>query len=294
MSFLDHFFADDEQLAQQLAQQLARNEPLLHTTIERYFTTLSDKHTAAQAIAAGAPLGTVLPIVKEALVNELDVVRVAQEGEGHAIDGLEKLEKHHEEVRRIFATMDYALSRERFVYSLMQKLHELLTDEVRSLHKLEAGDERETVESLVGQIFLEEQIASRLRTIGDFEQLYSALALGERRKHELETQEQDAAQEMLVRMQLTGEVGTPRDAVTALNEECYARVADAVLEAVADGKLTPHKHADFEFVNSPLFEEFIMKAIIELKLEEMNDKPRIKVFTYLFREIYNSRFEKEL
>jgi hypothetical protein len=294
MSFLMHFFADDTELA----RRLAADKPLLLQSMQRYFDSFKAKTEARYKLLQGVSMAQLLPIYKQALADELADVESMESKENHIIDHLTTLEKHFHDFANLERTMDYALSREHYVYNLMVSIHHTLRDQAHIVKLLEKDVTNDKLQrSFIGMLELEQQMLSGLGNVTELLRFYQELAQGARIKHELSEREREAADdiyEYMMRYEIaqTGSLRPlERHHITKLTVECFNRLVLEVMDAVQRGVALQHTHVLFEYVNSDLFVEYVKKQIMVHKLLDMNDREKIKIFIHIFRDLYNTRIE---
>jgi hypothetical protein len=299
VSFLTHFFADNTKLA----EELARDEQLLAKSLERYFDAFRTKQDALADLKTGKGMRQLLPAFRLALADEYALLKSGEKTEKELIGEAEAFHKDSgsEELRKLGLTMNHATSQERYAYNLMKQLYALLLQQAATLAAIEKDpDDHALQDAFIGQLDAERRIAGELQRMDDIRGIYRRLALGERRKHELEDEERIIADEVYERM-LDYEIvengklkPVSRNAISWLTAHCFNRLEDEVMRQVNDGTLAQHAHVMYEFVNSDLFEQFVLREINVNNVTEMNDKNLIRLFLTIFRDLYNTRIENDM
>jgi hypothetical protein len=297
MSFHLHFFADDATRA----EELASDGPLLTMSIKQYFASLKEKYEAIDSLRLGAPLENVLRLVKRPLADELALISGSERKAEEIVRDLE-VTSHHQRLKDLEylrLTLDHTASQERYAYQLVRQLHTLLVEEAHTVRALEKTFDNPALrQALIDAVEREARIAGELRKMKNFDELYKSLALGARRKHELDDQEWRIAEDIFNRMNDTQTAEGCRLEPTAqhdtaeLTAHCFNNLDIVAMNAAANGLIGQHPHALFEYVNSDFFEQFV-------KREARNSFPRIsnaelRVFIYIFREFYNTRIEQDM
>jgi hypothetical protein len=289
MSFLMHLFSGNAKLA----EELAKDEPLLEKSMESYFQSHEAKQRALGDFVAGKPFDQLIATFRLSLADELALIAGSEKEEKEILQEVESF-NGRKEFERIKKTMDYAKSQDRFVYHLMKQLHALLTQEAHTLVAIQANPSAQLQQAFIDQLQLENLLAEELRKVDNLSYFFKNLALGERRRHELQKSERSFAEtlyeEMLDHEIVDGRMRALNDrAITNLTVDCFNELEEEVMRAVDAGELEEHPNVPFEYVNSPGFEQFVHAQILKGKYDIGKDAERI--FVCLFREFYNSRLE---
>jgi len=301
MTFLMRFFASNADLA----AELARDEPLLQLSLDRYFDAYKTKQDALSKLQAGFSMREMLPTFHLALADECAFIAGSEKTETEIINEISsfRIKQHTAELDKLNLTLNHAASREHYVYSLMQKLHDILQSQAQSVAALQNDPENTTLrEALITQLGLETRIVDEIRKIDNFHQFYQDLALGERRKHELAETEREFAEQVYLRMmeaktEADGSFAMGhknQDSVAFLTEHCFDKLEEEAIRSINQGMLTQHSYVIYELVNSDLFEKFVVEEINAFGLQEFNDKNMIHHFINIFRELYNTRIESDM
>jgi hypothetical protein len=295
VSFLTHFFADDRSLA----KELASNTELLRQSIGRYYGSYKDKQMARYKLQHGN-LREGIAALRIALSDEIAMLEAAEDEEKKLTYDLQVFshKRRGEVFEKLEAAMNHAASQEKFVYHLMKELYNLLRLQAFSVRKIrskiDTGDLKLTqglVEVLLEYFAVEDNIIAQMKQVKNLDTLYTGLAYGFRLRYEIQEHEQEFAEGIYERMLETEnmEDGSVRpvtdDAVTWLTAHCFNMLEEKVTEAVYEGRIGPHQHAIYEFVNSSQFEDFVIE---EAKNNPATgDKNLIRIFIIIFRDFYN-------
>ena len=297
MSLLSHFFADD----MTRAEELARDGPLLASSIKRYLESFAKKYESEEDLRKGGDVQRVLARVSMALADEVAEVHGAERTTEEIIADLDATSHHQKlrELEHLRLTLGNAATQERYAYKLMHKLYGILLDEAHIVKALEREPENATLrEGLISLLHQEAKIVIELKKLPDFDVLFKNLALGTRRKHELDTHEREASDEIYERMMDTRELANCKMEATAQHDlsELTAWVFNnldiVVMNAVYGGALLHHNCMIFEYVNSDIFERFVLREAREDFPNLTNQE--LKVFIHIFRDLYNTRIEQDM
>jgi hypothetical protein len=294
------FFADNRTLA----EELARSEPLLRQSMDRFRESQEIKQQILLEHHMGKPVTELLPRLHYALADEIALMASNKTLEKDILDEVLSLrfDEVSKEIYKLNLTLNHARSREKYVYEVMKQLYKVIQQEAATVSALQKDANRDFEQRLVIQLELEQQLMQQLQQIPDFTQFYINLALGQRLKHELDLEEQEFADEIFQRMcdARTEEDGTflpphrNRNSISFLTAYCFYKLEEAAVEAVEEGKLQQHTYMLYELVNSDLFEKLVSEAIKDNNLADLNDKKKIAHFIAIFRELYNTRIEEDM
>jgi len=180
-------FADDLTLA----QKLAKNEPLLHQSISRYFESFNIKQEILYELQTGASLLSVLPRLRLALADEIADVIGCERDENAILEELSILEKRHHVLSELISKLQTAERSERLEYHFLRQLHLLLRSQATTLKAVGQPSAESMLRSrIMQQLEQEKQIIQQLRQIPDIDAFYKKLAIGEWRKHNIEAREE--------------------------------------------------------------------------------------------------------
>jgi hypothetical protein len=282
MSFLSHFFADDERLAQQLAQDGSS----LHASLERYEAACKLKAQILDQLQSGVSVKEALPQLRFALSDEIAVIAASGAEQGNTLSVVDTLKEQHA-LDNLTASLNYAASREHYVYELMRRLYGVLCSQATTVNQLIHDPENQALtQSLLGQLQLEQFMAQQLHQVPELERFYIELANGARTKHELTEEEHIFAEDLLHRMLDSQWDFKPkaRDTIEFLTSLCF--------NYLQTNLSTPQER--FAFVNDDKFSIFVRDRINEYNLEKMNDRNRIAQFAKIFQELYSEFIEHEM
>lgn len=236
-----------------------------------------------------------------ALADEVAEIHGAERTTEEIIADLDATTHHQKlrELEHLRLTLGNAATQERYAYKLMHKLYGILLDEAHIVKALEQEPENATLrEGLISLLHQEAKIVIAIKALPDFNTLFKNLALGTRRKHELDAHEKGASEEIYERMMDTRTLenghmeATAQHDLSELTAHAFNNLDIVAMNAVEHGVMEQHMHALFEYVNSDLFERFIMR-------EARNSFPaltnqELKIFIHIFRDLYNTRIEQDM
>lgn len=297
MSVFGHFFADDATRA----EELARDAPLLKNSLQRYFDSFREKDEQLDALQKGWDLHKIISLLKRALADEIAAIQSSERTTEEIVSDLD-VTAHHQrlkELENLRLTLDNAATQERYAYKLMRQLYGILLDEAHILQALERdGKDATLIKGFTTLLEQEKKIVLALRGIPDLETLYKNLALGTRRKHELDEHEREASEEIYERMMDTRTLenckmeATAQHDISELTAWVFNNLDIVVMSAVAGGVLLQRDHMIFEYVNSDLFERFVLREAREDFPNLTNQE--LKIFIHIFRDLYNTRIEQDM
>jgi hypothetical protein len=282
MNPLARLFAQDTSLA----EELALDEPHLRDELQKAFLRSQRK----QQLVADAKESSIAEL-RSILQEEMRIVAQSEHDEREIAGDVRSLRYEHELFSHINQTLKHAASMEAYVFHLLRQWHRTLIAQARLLVQPTTDFDR-----LVGECELEHRIVMELASIDNLTMFYRSLAMGERYKHALELQEPEFVRETEERMLdfevLQGAAKPLSDHnVTVLTTDCLNQLEVQAVQAVMDGILVQHPHLIDEYLNSRLFEDFVLDQIAKRGFSALGDKRMFHQFIAIFRDIYNRHME---
>jgi len=252
----------------------------------QYISTVPEKKNLANSIS--------IDVVRlnELLKIGLDDSRSEEKKDAEIIKDLRSI-KHDQRiarVNRLQEVLDHALSKYRYVYSLLDQIYNALLREYSLARAIAKNNsDIKLIRHLREQIDLELLIIKKVNEMnrehgpGTFARLFSDLARGEAIIKTLDRVGRIHFERM--------SKGYPSEG--SIIEKWMNIVTEAiegwVEEAVADGTLLDNKFRDHGFVNSPLFDELVRDTIQSLRPGKRVPERMVQIFLEDYRQGFNER-----
>ncbi|HLC61732.1 MAG TPA: hypothetical protein VJI52_01815 [Candidatus Nanoarchaeia archaeon] len=282
MGFFSIFFKSTGEIA----VELNRDNQELMREWRQYISTVPEKKNLANSIS--------IDVVRlnELLKIGLDDSRSEEKKDAEIIKDLRSI-KHDQRiarVNRLQEVLDHALSKYRYVYSLLDQIYNALLREYSLARAIAKNNsDIKLIRHLREQIDLELLIIKKVNEMnrehgpGTFARLFSDLARGEAIIKTLDRVGRIHFERM--------SKGYPSEG--SIIEKWMNIVTEAiegwVEEAVADGTLLDNKFRDHGFVNSPLFDELVRDTIQSLRPGKRVPERMVQIFLEDYRQGFNER-----
>ena len=283
---LHRLFASPETVLKDLEKN---NEKILKEW-EAYVNTLLEKNNIIhQPIPDIAKL---LELIKE----EIKDISLDEKSEEEVINDLESMGHRYRirKIHRLEQTLFYSETKYKYIYELLKGLYHALRREMHIAVMLEKkeGDPKIMIEHLRKQIQVEMSIGGKIKNIYDefgpkkFEGLFLEIVKQEHIIHELTEDEK----KIIKRMEKVFNNTIPGSVIDKWIGEIYGGLQDKLAQLHSAGLIDAHRNADFEFVNSSKFVDYVRDTLRSLKKREVSED-WIKSFVHLFREDFNSVYK---
>ena len=290
-----HIFKDGTAISRELTQTEDERREQLAKYLESYRLK---KEVMQKVIRGGSPFGY-LHMLEDTLKDELELLKQAEKDEDEIIADLRYLSHdtyiHH--TNRVLAQLMSIKEHDKYVKRVMEDLKGILLNEARKVKRMRKGDRSmEVVEELRSLFMIELQLMEKLSFTEDYRDLFLDIQVAEREESSLAHVKKRFMHGLYKQMTQViidddGKMhSTDGKYISELTAKIFNKLEEVIMDAVTNGKIEQHPHADFDFVNSDLFEEYV-RAEIEADARTGKLVPSqntVGTFVQLFRQLYNS------
>lgn len=296
MNILKQIFADPRKVSQELSEE----ELILQKDLAQFFQSYKIKQEVLDRLLSGDPIGLHISKLQWALTEEIALIEAGERAEHEIIGDLKYLSRdaYIAKLEDLERAISQTKEKDKYVEKLLDDLREVLLAQARKVRRIRAGDDSpEIVDSLTSLLMIEKDLVEKLSLVEDLRGFFSGLAIGERREYDLHDAEKRLARKLFDRMRNImylpdGTVqSTDGHYLSELTARIFNRLEHTIMESVRVGQITAHSYVDLEFVNSPLFEQFVRNEIgIDQSMGKIVPSEKtLLLFVQIFRELYNAQ-----
>ncbi|VVB81821.1 Uncharacterised protein [uncultured archaeon] len=294
MGLLNRLFKSQESVAKDLG---LKDEEFVKIW-QDYHKTFSEKESLISAISADNYQNFVSRLQK-LLTLELSDAEQEEKSERELVDSLESVE-HDERIRkvqRLYDRLAYAESRYKYIFRLLEELHNLLLNQVHIVEKLSsAKDAGKLISHLKSQLAVEQEVLKQIESRETFHELFLALVKGEQIIGRMDSKEKQLLKRMTLILNEDFRIksvpgpwrkkGITYEWANKVYEGLKAQV-NGYIEHYEEDEAGSNPNVDFEFVNHPDFVVFVKQCAAELG--QNPSEQMVNVFVHVFRELYNNK-----
>ncbi len=228
--------------------------------------------------------------LKDLLKSELFDIESEEVDEAKIIKDLTEFArlKRIKRVEQLESRLNYVKSRGEYLYQLLDKLHEVLKNQLKIVELLlnVSRDAHALIVNLQAEFQIEEAIIENIKKVPSFNKFFLSLMRGETIIKKLNIREKVLLRRLKHIQDILMSEGLDKGAVNEWVNAIFNGMEDKIHELSATGELDYHPNLDFEFVNGPEFPSFVRETIDTIKFRRIKDRT-VEVFIHLFREWYN-------
>lgn len=279
-----------------LSEDLVVENADLEKELEDYKRTVPEKKNLAHAW----PINTnrFLELIKTGLSD----IEIDENDSEEILKDLRSLE-HDTRIKRVHRlqyALDYAETKYKYVYGLLEKIHSLLKNEFYLIKAIEKESSEELAKHLQNQVDLEVVVIKKIdelednHGLGTFARLFGDLARGEAIIEELDR----LGKKHFAQMQGMFGNEIPESVTYQWVQGVLDSIDNRIEESIENGSLTLHPDIVLEFINSQKFVDLVTEVIIKLKPRISEARPQggvsdrmIQIFVKDFRRGFNERVD---
>jgi hypothetical protein len=288
MGLLNRFFKSQEELAKDVS---LKDEDFLRAWND-YHKTVNEKSVLIEFLSSDNYLQTV-PKLQKLLALELSDIENEKKTERALIDDLDSIDhyKHIQRVANLHNRLAYAETKYKYIYKLLNMLHNAIVTQMHIVERLPSADDVETLIShLKNQSEVELDVMKQVESRETFHGLFLALVKGEHIVGRMDAKEKQLLKRMELVMQGVLSDERKKGNVYQWADKVFKGVQNQIGEYIArheEDEVGNNPDVDFEYVNHSEFIDFVKQCAIEVG--EKPSEQMITVFVHTFREWYNNR-----
>jgi len=297
MGLLNRFFKSQESVAKDLE---LKDEEFLKIW-QNYRKTVDEKGAiignisimASPAVISGTKYQDLLPQLRGILTLELSDIEEEEKTEKELIGDLQSVEhdKRIQRVQRLYERLGYAETKYKYIYKLLNELHNALVAQLHIVEKLSsAKNPAELISHLRSQFAVEEEVLKQIDSRETFHELFLALVKGEHIVGRMDAKEKQLLKRMDVIMEKVFSQERKKGIRYQWAIKVFNGIQDQIGEYIArheEDEVGNNPEIDFEYANHSEFIDFVKQCAAEVG--ETPSEQMVNVFVHVFREWYNQR-----